>query len=74
MTRRRLLICGSLQAPRTKCDADGNFTEPVLLADLRELALGLVGALGATSEQRFLLAQRIVRAAGMDEAHIAPSS
>jgi chromate reductase, NAD(P)H dehydrogenase (quinone) len=58
--------------PRSKTDDDGAFVDGPTIAAINSLAATLVAASTMASQQRLALVHDVVRAAGVDEAHIAP--
>jgi chromate reductase, NAD(P)H dehydrogenase (quinone) len=61
-----------IAGPRTKSDADGRFTDPATLADLRDLAALAATAATLPGEARLELVVQMTAAAGVGTERIAP--
>ena len=61
-----------IDAPRTKSDADGRYTDPATVAGIEALTAVLLDAVTMPGDDRLALVRTIVGAAGVDPAHIAP--
>jgi NAD(P)H-dependent FMN reductase len=62
-----------IDAPRTKSDADGNFTDPATLAELEAFADLLLVAVQESDAARLDRVRTVVTDAGVDANHIAPA-
>ncbi len=61
-----------IDAPRTKADAEGRFTDAATLASLHQFAARMVGASALAPDDRLGLVYGIVEAACVEPGHVAP--